>query len=215
MQTVDESEVLAPSAPVASDRPVHRDRNVISMLVGVVGFFLVWALALGAGGSGGDLNTFVHLPSVLIVIVSPAAVLMAIYGWAGMVDAVCWIFRKPGAAGNADDAITFFQLAAAFALATGFLGTLCGLVLMLANLSDPSSIGPSMAMTLLTQLYGVFVAVVCIAAAAYIARRHQCVATAKAVGFRAASVAGITTIAGTLTVLVGFCILMLSLSPAM
>lgn len=38
--------------------------------------------------------------------------------------------------------------------AMGLIGTLIGLVQMLGNLSDPSSIGPAMAIALLTTLYG-------------------------------------------------------------
>ncbi len=38
--------------------------------------------------------------------------------------------------------------------AYGMIGTLVGLVQMLANMSDPSSIGPAMAVALLTTLYG-------------------------------------------------------------
>jgi chemotaxis protein MotA len=36
----------------------------------------------------------------------------------------------------------------------GMIGTLIGLVNLLANLSDPSGIGPAMALALLTTLYG-------------------------------------------------------------
>jgi len=42
--------------------------------------------------------------------------------------------------------------------AFGMIGTLIGLVQMLANMSDPSSIGPSMAVALLTTLYGAVIA---------------------------------------------------------
>ncbi|WP_341325117.1 MotA/TolQ/ExbB proton channel family protein [Methylotuvimicrobium sp. KM2] len=42
--------------------------------------------------------------------------------------------------------------------AMGMIGTLVGLVQMLANMSDPSSIGPAMAVALLTTLYGALVA---------------------------------------------------------
>lgn len=41
-----------------------------------------------------------------------------------------------------------------FAPAFGMIGTLVGLVIMLKNMSDPSSIGPAMAIALLTTLYG-------------------------------------------------------------
>ena len=42
--------------------------------------------------------------------------------------------------------------------AFGMVGTLVGLVQMLSNMSDPSSIGPAMAVALLTTLYGVLIA---------------------------------------------------------
>ncbi len=42
--------------------------------------------------------------------------------------------------------------------AFGMVGTLIGLVQMLANMSDPASIGPSMAVALLTTLYGALIA---------------------------------------------------------
>ena len=40
--------------------------------------------------------------------------------------------------------------------AMGMIGTLIGLVLMLGNMGDPKSIGPAMAVALLTTLYGAF-----------------------------------------------------------
>lgn len=42
--------------------------------------------------------------------------------------------------------------------AMGMIGTLIGLVQMLSNMSDPKSIGPSMAVALLTTLYGAVIA---------------------------------------------------------
>jgi len=45
-----------------------------------------------------------------------------------------------------------------YAPAMGMIGTLVGLVLMLQNMQDPSSIGPSMAVALLTTFYGALLA---------------------------------------------------------
>ena len=45
-----------------------------------------------------------------------------------------------------------------FGPAMGMIGTLIGLVLMLGNMSDPKSIGPAMAVALLTTLYGALIA---------------------------------------------------------
>ncbi|HAU29391.1 MAG TPA: flagellar motor protein PomA [Rhodospirillaceae bacterium] len=53
---------------------------------------------------------------------------------------------------------TIFRTIADVAPAFGMIGTLVGLVQMLANMSDPSSIGPSMAVAILTTLYGSMIA---------------------------------------------------------
>jgi len=52
------------------------------------------------------------------------------------------------------DNIKIFEQMSGFAGAMGMIGTLIGLVAMLMNMSDPSAIGPSMAVALLTTLYG-------------------------------------------------------------
>jgi chemotaxis protein MotA len=51
-----------------------------------------------------------------------------------------------------------FQALGEVAPAMGMIGTLIGLVSMLANMSDPKTIGPSMAIALLTTLYGAMLA---------------------------------------------------------
>jgi chemotaxis protein MotA len=51
-----------------------------------------------------------------------------------------------------------FTNMATMAPAMGMIGTLIGLVQMLANMSDPASIGPAMAVALLTTLYGAVIA---------------------------------------------------------
>lgn len=58
--------------------------------------------------------------------------------------------------------------------AFGMIGTLIGLVQMLSSMSDPSSIGPSMAVALLTTLYGALMAnLVCIPLADKLCLRSQ------------------------------------------
>lgn len=51
-----------------------------------------------------------------------------------------------------------FDALTGIAPAMGMIGTLVGLVAMLANMSDPKSIGPAMAVALLTTLYGALLA---------------------------------------------------------
>ncbi len=194
--------------------PIHRDRNIISALVGIVGFFSVWGYATFLGSHDHHLNVFLDVPTAILVVLTPVTILIAVYGWAGVVDACAWVFRKPTPGKPAEEAVTFFQLGAAFAMAGGFLATMIGMMIMLKHMDDVSQIGPGMAIALLSQLYGVFTAVICIAVAAYIARRHNGAAGTGPLARRAAGIAGITTIAGTLTVMIAFGILMLSIAPS-
>ena len=53
---------------------------------------------------------------------------------------------------------SIFSGMAEIAPAMGMIGTLIGLVAMLANMDDPKSIGPAMAVALLTTLYGAVIA---------------------------------------------------------
>lgn len=58
---------------------------------------------------------------------------------------------------------SIFDIMGTLAPAFGMIGTLIGLVAMLKQLDDPSSIGPSMAVALITTLYGSIIAnLVCI-----------------------------------------------------
>ncbi|GAA4500844.1 flagellar motor protein PomA [Pseudaeromonas paramecii] len=55
-------------------------------------------------------------------------------------------------------AIKVFRALADLGPAMGMIGTLVGLVAMLSNMDDPKSIGPAMAVALLTTLYGAIMA---------------------------------------------------------
>jgi chemotaxis protein MotA len=57
-----------------------------------------------------------------------------------------------------DMGITIFSAMGDVGPAMGMIGTLVGLVQMLSNMSDPKSIGPAMAVALLTTLYGAMLA---------------------------------------------------------
>jgi chemotaxis protein MotA len=59
---------------------------------------------------------------------------------------------------NLDVGANIFGCMGAYAPAFGMIGTLIGLVQMLANLDDPSSIGPKMAVAMITTFYGAVLA---------------------------------------------------------
>ncbi|OGR13664.1 MAG: flagellar motor protein MotP [Desulfobacterales bacterium RIFOXYA12_FULL_46_15] len=59
---------------------------------------------------------------------------------------------------NLDTGVKVFQGMGSYGPAFGMIGTLIGLVQMLANLDDPSSIGPAMAVAMITTFYGALLA---------------------------------------------------------
>lgn len=59
---------------------------------------------------------------------------------------------------GAETSAGVFRAIGEAAPAFGMMGTLVGLIQMLANLDDPSSIGPAMAVAMLTTLYGAMIA---------------------------------------------------------
>jgi len=70
--------------------------------------------------------------------------------------------------------IAFFENLGTMTPAFGMIGTLVGLVIMLKNMSDPSSIGPAMAIALITTFYGSMIAnVLCWPIATKLKIKHE------------------------------------------
>lgn len=73
-----------------------------------------------------------------------------------------------------EDGAEIFTSMANYAPALGMIGTLIGLVQMLQTMDDPSTIGPAMAVALLTTFYGAIIAnVMCIPVAGKLKLRSQ------------------------------------------
>lgn len=71
-----------------------------------------------------------------------------------------------------DTGKAMFDLLGKYAPAYGMIGTLIGLVIMLKNMSDPSRIGPGMAVAILTTMYGAIIAnALCLPISDRLARR--------------------------------------------
>ncbi len=182
-----------------------------SRLAGIAAFsgMLLWTLW---SYSGGLLNVFLDVPSCVLMIGLSVGLLLTVFGWKGLCNAFGALVFSHTKAHNCADAVNFFRLAAVFALACGFLGTLIGLVAMLQNMSDPSQIGKSMALALLTQMYGVILAVLSYVAAVIIARPEPTTRTTDTLTRSALPVAGAMTAMGTLGCLMVFAIMLLSLA---
>lgn len=187
----------------------------MAILMLVFGFFLMWAVTQVSLGADKGLMLLADMRSAVLVVGAPLLILTMIYGWAGVVDALSYLFRKPTPGKTAADAATFFRLWAAFALTSGFLATLVALIVMLGHMDEPSRLGPGLAVAMVSQLYGVLTAMICIALAAAVTRRHNGPATLAPLASEAVGIGGVTVVAGTITTLMAFGILLLSLSPAL
>ena len=102
----------------------------VKQIVGFIGLFVLSALAME------DPLVFVNVPSLLIVFGMTASALLF--------TNVAWHTAE------------FWRLARLYAMGSGALGTLIGLVLILGSLEDPEQLGPSLAIAILTVLYAVF-----------------------------------------------------------
>ena len=157
---------------VTADTDDYRNTGSTSLVWRVIGFGAFGCLLLWAMGRRCSLDTFIDLPSIAIAVGAPLALLVGVFGWSAAREAVAVLLGRSGSQDVARS-VSFFRLGAAFALAGGFLGTLIGLMIILKNLTDPSRIGPGMVVALLTQLYGVGLAMMSCSAAAIITHRAE------------------------------------------
>ena len=192
-------------ARTRSQPPLSR-ADIAKLLWRALGFVAFLAVIGAAIVTHTSLGTFIDPASLLIVGLGTAVLLFTVYGWAGVENALGSLIVDFGDRENTAEAVSFFRLGAAFALACGLLGTLIGLVIMLQNMSTPDALGPAMAVALLTQFYGILLAVASYCAAMIIARRQAATDVGekptRAVLPAAATVAAV----GTLSVVLIFCL---------
>ena len=128
----------------------------MALLHRLIGLGLI-ALALAGGlGAGGGMAMFWDRWSLILVGLLIVGTSWFAFGPLALPDAVWAVFAGPGSAGVARRrrrvAVMGFTYQSAWG--AGLLGTLLGLVGMLADLSSPSAIGAGMAVALLATLYG-------------------------------------------------------------
>ena len=194
--------VSAPST--AGDHPLLWRAGGVLAFTALIG----WAIC-----GRGPLSPFFDVGSGLIAIGGPVALLLAVFGWTGARDSVLTLLVGASATREAQDAAGFFRLGAAFSLACGFLGTLIGLMIMLGSMDDPSTIGPALAMAMLTQFYAVLLAIGCVVAGAIISRRQGSHGLLDKLTRHSVATAGTTAAAGTAMILLAFMIIVVVMAP--
>lgn len=130
-------------------------RRVIAFHIVFLGFG--WALWTGSGGS---IGMYIDIPSGILVGVILIGCALFCFSPAEITDAARAVSGGPGEADKPQRRRRVSVAAQAYQVAwgAGIVGTLTGLIAMLANLSDPAAIGKGMSVALLSTLYGAFLA---------------------------------------------------------
>ena len=102
---------------------------------------------------------FVDIPSIIIVV----GVVISGTMWSFPIEKTEKAFWDACSIGQVDEerakqGYLIFQSMAGYSIGGGILGTIIGLVKMLKDMSDPTAIGPSMSIALITTLYGSMIA---------------------------------------------------------
>ena len=119
---------------------------MIKRLSGFLGIFIVMALAMETP------LVFVNIPSLIIVLGLTFFALVASGNKIGLLLSL--LTRKDVLPNELHDASYTVFMAGRYSMSAGAVGVFIGLVLMLTNMDDPAALGPSMAICLLTALYG-------------------------------------------------------------
>lgn len=127
--------------------------NLITKSIGV----LVTALAIGVSIGPDMVGMFYDERALTLVTGLILGGLILTHGFAAMRDAAIDIFKAKHERGTErlGETVAVLSHAAFFATIGGTLGGVIGFVVMLANLSDPSQLGPAMSVALLSLFYGI------------------------------------------------------------
>jgi len=118
--------------------------------------FLLSSVVVAAMLWGSPLSVFVNAPSAVLVLgISLGGTLCASSGTDLRESLSDWLANEDLDKAGRERAHRVFTHLADFTVAGGVIGVLIGLVQMLRNLSDPTAIGPAMAVALLSLLYAV------------------------------------------------------------
>ena len=129
------------------------------VIMGIVFGLMGVGLLVGACAMGSSVAIFIDIPSCMIVLGGTVLFSFA-YQSPGAIRGAFAAALGTGEVGHAEGVrhLAALRTVRVCAVATGLLGMLIGLVSMLAQMDDPSSVGPAMAVALLTSLYSVLLA---------------------------------------------------------
>ena len=112
---------------------------------------LVWACL--ASGSG--LGAFISVPSLIAVVLPGLFMSIAHFSFTEMGTFFKISFKEEAAEPGLKKALLFFTSLQSYTILAGVFATLAGVIGMLGNIEDKSSIGSGMSLALITILYAV------------------------------------------------------------
>lgn len=102
-----------------------------------------------------DLRAFIDVPSLLVVFGVIFSCTLWSFPFKDIQSAVIHaLFESEPTEPEIIKSSRIFEEMSEYAVAAGLIGTLIGIIKMLGNMDDPTSIGPAMAIGLLTLFYG-------------------------------------------------------------
>ena len=155
--------------------PIHQQTRTPAPAVWpttrLVGAGLAVTTVVGAMSLGTALPIFIDILSIGLVLGPTLGLLLATYGVRGSMEAVRTLFGGAPNEAVLARSTSFFILSGGVAIGSGVVGVLVGAVVLLDGMTDVSTIGPAMAVIVLSSLYAVCWAIGSFCAAVAIARR--------------------------------------------
>jgi hypothetical protein len=177
-------------------RYIHWSQMAGFAIFGAMLFLTLW------DSTDGHPSAFVTTTGVMLMLGCTGALLLATFGGSGAWQAIRAPFTSVPTADEHRAAVSFFQLGAVYALASGLIGLFIGMVAMFRNMGgDSSAIGKALAVALLTLFYGVILAAIFLVLAAIVSRREQNSGTVAAVARQALPIGVGAAVVGTLVCL--------------
>ena len=124
---------------------------MIRYLISLLLFFA--GINFGIFCCGGNMLTFVDVPSFIFVGIIPFLFVSILFGFRDMKAAFSAAFRKEIDDAALKKALVFFGSYGKIIWVTGVIGVIIGVIGMLMNLEDKSVLGPNMAVSIISVYY--------------------------------------------------------------
>lgn len=127
--------------------------NLILFIVGEVLFLgLIFSLIV----INGSIMAFIDIPGILVSLGISSALTIISFSFRDIKSALWHAFGMEGTKDELRKSAYIWEAIARNLMLAGAIGLIIGIIQMLQNLSDPTVIGPSVAVAIITVFYGFF-----------------------------------------------------------